>query len=191
MPQFEIIVIGASLGGLRALTVLLAGLPVEFPLPLAVAQHRNKDADDSLRAFLQGYSSLAIREVEDKQDILPGCVYLAPPDYHLLVDVGSFALSTEGPVVFARPSIDVLFESAAGSYGERVVGLILTGASDDGARGLAEIKRGGGLTLVQEPASAQSAVMPAAAIAASQIDHILPLEQIAPFLINLCCLPSR
>jgi two-component system chemotaxis response regulator CheB len=189
--QYEIIVIGVSLGGLRALAVLLASLPSAFPLPIVVAQHRHADSDQSLTAFLQQYSALAIHEVEDKQEILPGCVYLAPPDYHLLVEAGSFALSTEAPVIHARPSIDVLFESAADSYGQRVIGVILTGASDDGARGLAKIKRGGGLTLVQEPASAESAVMPAAAIAASEVDQILPLEQITPFLVNLCCLPSR
>jgi two-component system chemotaxis response regulator CheB len=191
MSQYEIIVIGVSLGGLRALAVLLAGLPAAFPVPVVVAQHRHVESDQSLSAFLQQHSALAIHEVEDKQEILPGRVYLAPPDYHLLVEAGSFALSTEAPVIHARPSIDVLFESAADSYGERVIGVILTGASDDGARGLAKIKRGGGLTLVQEPASAESAVMPAAAIAASEIDQILPLEQIAPFLVNLCCLPSR
>ena len=178
---FELTVIGASLGGLQALETLLAGLPQAFPLPAVVAQHRHKDSRD-LVALLQRYSLLPVSEVEDKEEIRPGRVYLAPADYHLLIEASHFALSLEAPVEYARPSIDVLFESAAEAYAERVIGVILTGASQDGARGLAKIKVSGGLTVVQSPATAEGQVMPAAAIAATQVDQILPLSEIALFL---------
>ena len=178
---FELIVIGASLGGLQALETLLAGLPQAFPLPVVVVQHRHKDSSD-LVALLQKYSLLPVSEVEDKQEIRPGRVYLAPADYHLLIEAGHFALSLEAPVEYARPSIDVLFESAAEAYTERVIGVILTGASQDGARGLAKIKASGGLTVVQSPATAEGPAMPTAAIAATQVDRVLPLSEIALFL---------
>ena len=178
---FELVVIGASLGGLQALETLLAGLPQAFPLPVVVVQHRHKDSSD-LVALLQRYSLLPVSEVEDKEEIRPGRVYLAPADYHLLIEASHFALSLEAPVEYARPSIDVLFESAAEAYAERVIGIILTGASQDGAQGLAKIKASGGLTVVQSPATAEGQTMPAAAIAATQVDQILPLSEIALFL---------
>lgn len=190
--RFEITVIGASMGGLNALSVILAGLPKNLPVAVAIAQHRHKSSDGELVNFLQQQSLLPVFEVEDKQAIAPGQVYLAPADYHLLIEPGHFALSTEAPVTFARPSIDVLFESAADAYGDRAIGVILTGASQDGAAGLAKIKSCGGLTIVQTPETAESRTMPEAAIAAveTQQDHvptnILPLSQIAPFLVNIC-----
>ena len=183
---FDIVVVGTSLGGLHALEVLLAGLPKSFPVPVAVVQHRHKDSDDMLSRSLQQHSALPLKDAEDKEVIVPGRAYLAPADYHLLVEAGSFALSTEAPVSYARPSIDVLFESAADAYGKRVIGVILTGANYDGALGLAKIKAHGGLTVVQEPATAESRTMPDAAIAAVAIDWIIPLLDIAPFLVNLC-----
>jgi two-component system, chemotaxis family, protein-glutamate methylesterase/glutaminase len=184
----KIVVVGISLGGLKALAVLLRGLPPDFMLPVAIVQHRHKDSDRSLDTFLQEYCALPISEVEDKVPIRPGHVYLAPADYHLLVERDGFALSTEAPVWYARPSIDVLFESAADAYGAFAVGVIMTGASQDGALGLAAIKARGGLAVVQEPATAECRVMPDAAIAATTVDCILPLEEIAPFLgkIALC-----
>jgi two-component system chemotaxis response regulator CheB len=185
MRSYEIIVIGASLGGLQALMIVLGGLPPEFALPIAITQHRARDQGSGLAAFLQSYSAMPIQEVEDKQPIVPGQVYLAPADYHLLVEAGSFALSTEAPLLAARPSIDMLFESAADAYAERTIGVILTGASDDGALGLAAIARRGGCVLVQEPATAASDVMPLAAIAAAGNARVLPLEQIAPLLIEI------
>lgn len=183
---FELVVVGTSLGGLHALEVLLCGLPKSFPVPVAVVQHRHKDSENTLSAFLQQYSPLPLKEPEDKEVIVPGRVYLAPADYHLLVEAGSFALSTEAPASYARPSIDVLFESAADAYAERVIGVILTGANHDGAQGLAKIKACGGWAMVQEPATAFSPTMPKAAIAAVTADWILPLEDIAPFLVKLC-----
>lgn len=198
---YEFIVIGASLGGLHALEVLLAGLPKNFTVPVAIAQHRHKNSDGSLSAVLQGQCALPITEVEDKDTIMPGRVYLAPADYHLLVEEGqtkwdrqgeyrtsvpTLSLSTDAPVLYARPSIDVLFESAADAYGKKVIGVILTGASNDGSQGLAKIKANGGLTIVQEPSTASCATMPKAAIASVAVDWILPLNEIAPLIVNLC-----
>lgn len=149
--EFDIIVIGASLGGLHALEFILRGLPRNLPMAVAIAQHRHKSSDGKLVDFLQQQSLLPVFEAEDKQAIVPGQVYLAPADYHLLVEPGHFALSTEAPISYARPSIDVLFASAADASGKRVIGLILTGASHDGAQELAKIKANGALTIVQEP----------------------------------------
>jgi two-component system chemotaxis response regulator CheB len=183
---FEIVVIGASYGGLSALQILLPDLSPEFPAPIVIVQHRKKDADDGLCEYLRKRSRLPLIEPNDKEKVEPGCVYLAPRDYHLLIEKSIFALSTESPVGFARPSIDVLFESAADVYHDRVVGVILTGANRDGARGLAKIKSFGGMALVQDPESAESPAMPEAAISATPVDRILPLPLIAPFLNELC-----
>lgn len=203
---FNIVVVGTSLGGLRALEILLAGLPGDFSLPVAVAQHRHIESDHLLPTFLQRFSRLPVVEAEDKQPIDLGQVYLAPADYHLLIEAGGdgtpqphFALSTDPPVVYARPSIDVLFESAANTYAERTIGVILTGASHDGAQGLATIKAYGGIAIVQEPQTAECPVMPKAAlaklvpqggvvetsIAELGVDWVLPLAEIAPALVTL------
>jgi two-component system, chemotaxis family, protein-glutamate methylesterase/glutaminase len=178
----KIVVVGTSTGGLAAMQVLLQGLSEDFPWAVTLVQHRSKEQGSELCHFLQKWSRLQLAEPEDKEPIMAGRVYLAPRDYHLLIEKGNFALSTEGPVYFARPSINVLFESAADAYGERVVGIVLTGANADGARGLSRIKAGGGLALVQDPATARAAEMPRAAIAATSVDRILPLPDIAPFL---------
>ena len=183
--EFEIVVVGASIGGLKALQSLLSGLPCDFSLPVVIAQHRGNDSDVGLCEYLARSSNLPVREPEDKEAVLPGHVYLAPRDYHLLIEKRSFALSTDPPVTFARPSIDVLFESAADEYEKGVIGVILTGANRDGAHGLAKIKARGGLTLVEEPASATCAEMPQAAIDLTEVDWILPLEEIAPRLEKL------
>jgi two-component system, chemotaxis family, protein-glutamate methylesterase/glutaminase len=183
---FEIVVIGASHGGLSALQILLSDLSPEFPLPIVIVQHRKKDAEDGLCEYLKKRSRLPLIEPDDKEKVEPGRVYLAPRDYHLLIEESIFALSTESPVAFARPSVDVLFESAADIYRDRIIGVILTGANRDGAKGLAKIKALGGLAVVQEPESAESRAMPEAAIAATEVDRILPLAEIAPFLNKLC-----
>jgi two-component system chemotaxis response regulator CheB len=188
---FEIVVIGASYGGLSALQILLSELSPEFPLPVVIVQHRRKDGDDGLCEYLRKRSRLPFIEPNDKEKVEPGCVYLAPRDYHLLIEKSIFALSTESPVGFARPSIDVLFESAADVYHERIIGVILTGANRDGAKGLAKIKSFGGMALVQDPESAESPAMPEAAISATAVDRILPLPEIAPFLNKLCHPTSR
>ncbi len=191
-PYFELVVIGASLGGLNALTVILGSLPKNFPVPIAVAQHRHPHSDDCLSALLQNYSNLIVKDAEDKEEILPGTVYLAPADYHLLVEArGSresphFALSTEAAVTYTRPSIDVLFESAADAYAQKIIGVVLSGANHDGTRGLARIKALGGKTVVQQPQTAECQIMPAAAIASVIVDKVLPLTDIASFLAQIC-----
>ena len=184
MPQ--IIVIGASFGGLTALQTLLPDLPESFPVPIAIVQHRSKDSDYGLCEFLSRHSRLPIIEPEDKQVIEPGRVYLAPHNYHLLVEGDHFALSIDAPVLHARPSVDVLFESAADAYRAGTIGVILTGANADGAQGLAKIKAFGGVAVVQDPASAEARQMPDAALAATSVDRVLPLTEIAPLLVDLC-----
>jgi two-component system, chemotaxis family, protein-glutamate methylesterase/glutaminase len=183
--QFAIVVIGTSLGGFNALRVLFAGLPPEFPWPIAVVQHRRADSDDTLSTLLQRASALPVTEAKDKKVIRPGWIYLAPANYHLLIDQGTFALSTEAPVHYARPSIDLLFESAADTYGAKAIGVILTGASRDGAQGAARIKACGGVVVVQQPETAESRIMPAAAMAATEVDQVLPLSDMAAFLVRL------
>ena len=183
---YALVVVGTSLGGLHALEIFLAGFPKNFSVPVAIVQHRHRDSDDSLSLFLQRHCALVVVEPEDKEKIVPGRVYLAPADYHLLVEANHLTLSTEAPVSYARPAIDVLFESAADAYVERVIGVILTGASHDGAKGLAKIKANGGLAVVQEPTTAECMTMPKAAIATVAVDWILPLNEIAPLLVNLC-----
>jgi two-component system chemotaxis response regulator CheB len=179
------IVIGASSGGLRAMQTLLGGLPKTFPLPVAVVLHRHRDAEDILQLVLQRSSALPLIEVTDKELIRPGQVYIAPADYHLLVEPNYFSLSTDEPVLYARPSIDVLFESAADIFGRMAVGVVLTGASQDGARGAAEIQKQGGTVIVQDPATAESPLMPAAALAATRTNFVRPVEQIAATLIQI------
>lgn len=182
---FELVAIGTSWGGLRATEILLSGLPKDFPLAIAIAQHRHPKAGELLSELLQKHSLLPVVETEDKQAIVPGHVYLAPADYHLLVEPGNFALSTEAPVLFARPSIDLLFESAADAYTHRAIGIILTGANQDGAKGLATLKKRGGIAIVQEPTEAESRSMPDAALAATPVDHILPLAKMVTCLLTL------
>ncbi len=188
---FELVVIGASWGGLQAIEILLSNLPKDFPLAIAIAQHRHRNAGELLCELLQGHSLLPVVEAEDKQTINPGYVYLALADYHLLVESGSFALSTETPVLYARPSIDLLFASDADAYTDRAIGVILTGANQDGSQGLAALKTRGGLAIVQEPTEAESSAMPTDALAklsegaATQVDYILPLAKIASCLMQL------
>ncbi|MEH2232595.1 MAG: chemotaxis protein CheB [Nostoc sp.] len=184
--SFKIVVIGTSLGGLSALKIILGNLPADFPVPIAIVQHRHKESSNTLQDLLQESTLLKIREVEDKDEILPGYIYIAPADYHLLVEPGHFALSTDEPVSYARPSIDVLFESAADVYTEEVIGVILTGANQDGMQGLKKIKVRGGITIVQEPATAESDIMPEAAISAITVDWILTLSNIASQMVKLC-----
>ena len=186
--SYEVIAIGASWGGLLAVGTLLEGIPVELDQPIVVAQHRSAEsARGVLESLLARHIDRPVREPVDKDPLEPRHVYVAPPDYHLLVDGGRFALSVDARVQFARPSIDVLFESVAEAYRDRAIGIVLTGANEDGAAGLAAIKRNGGVGIVQDPRTATKKAMPEAAIAASQADAVLPLEQIGPFLYGLCC----
>ena len=189
--MYALCVVGASWGGLRAVGELLDGLPGRLELAVVVAQHRGPESrPGSLEALLQSRSRYPVVEAWDKDPIEPGRVYIAPPDYHLLVEPGSFALSVDERVNYARPSIDVLFESASDAYRDRVIGVVLTGANQDGAAGLARIKARGGVAIVQDPSEAEASVMPAAALAATKADAILPLAQIGHFLHGLCLEPA-
>jgi len=179
---YDIAVVGTSWGGLAALRTLIAGLPESFSMAMAIVQHRHKDSDHLLRTLLQERSALTVCEVEDKMPIEHGTVYVAPPDYHTLVEPGYFSLSTEGPVRYSRPSIDVMFASAADSYTHRTVGVVLTGANSDGADGLRLISDRGGLALVQDPATAESPTMPRAAARAVPRARVLSLPEIVRFL---------
>jgi len=160
---YDLVVVGTSWGGLAALKTLVGALPASFRMAVTLVQHRHKDSDHVLRALLQERSHLIVCEVEDKMPLEEGHIYVAPPDYHTLIEPGHFALSTEAPVRFSRPSIDVTFNSAADAYGHRMVGVVMTGANNDGASGLRRISDLGGLALIQDPQTAESPTMPAAA----------------------------
>ena len=185
MSRYVLVVVGTSYGGLQAMSTLLDGIPVDFGAAIAFVQHRSKDSDETLVRVLQEHSVLPVREAEDKMPIRTGRVYVAPPDYHLLVDAEFFALSTEAPVGYSRPSIDVFLESAAEAFGSRVIGVVLTGANADGARGLRAVKAAGGYAIAQDPDTALSPAMPRAAIEAVAVDDVLPLERIAGRLLQI------
>ena len=182
---YSIVGIGTSWGGLAALTKLLSGLPGDFSVPVVVVQHRSSDSDRLLADLLQDTTDLTVSEVEDKDPLTPGTVHIAPANYHVLIDDGFLSLTLEEPVRFSRPSIDVMFTSAADAYGSGTIGVVLTGANDDGARGLSDIVKRGGRALVQDPRTAEIAVMPYAAVKAVPSAEVLPLEAMAPRLVQL------
>lgn len=183
--KVELVAVGTSLGGLNALRILLKGLPGDFNLPLVLVQHRGRDSSETLPRLLQTCTTLPLLEAEDKMAIEPGHIYLAPANYHLLVEDHHFALTTDPPVEFARPSINVLFDTAADSCGPHLLGVILTGANRDGAQGAARIKARGGRLLVQDPATAECKVMPQATLDATSVDWVLPLAEIPTFLASI------
>jgi len=186
-----LVAIGCSWGGLDAVSALLDALPDDFALPIALVQHRAAGSSDlTLMALLARHTPMAVKGIEDKAPIEPGTVHLAPPDYHLLAEPSRFALSTEARVRSARPSADVLFETAADTYGARTVGVVLTGAGSDGARGLARISQRGGRTLVQDPSSAARPEMPRAALAACEPDVVGTPGELAAALGRLACSES-
>lgn len=183
---YDIVAIGASMGGLNAVETLLDELPRGYGCAILIVQHRRADSDSRLLDLLQGHCVLPVWEPEDKQTLELGHVYLAPPNYHLLAEPGSLSLSIDPPVNFARPSADVLLESVADAYGPRAIGVVLTGSTSDGAAGAAAIKRAGGYLIVQNPNTAERAEGPLAAIQATQPDAILDLHAIGKRLIELC-----
>lgn len=186
VPQIQAVVIGGSAGGVDALAVLLPALPAELQVPVIVVLHLPREKPSLLVEIFARQCALQVSEACDKAPVEPGTVYFAPADYHLLIDEGpSFALSVDEPVHFSRPSIDVLFESAADVYGERLLAVVLTGASQDGAAGLAAVHRAGGITAVQRPAEAPSPYMPESALRASPTAHVLPLAGIAELIATL------
>ena len=183
----ELIAIGASWGGLDVLREILKGLPAELNAAVVIAQHRSPESHPTVfRDLLGAVTRMRVREAADKDELQPGTAYIAAPDYHLLVEPGHITLSTDEPVLYARPSIDVLLETAAESYRERCVGVVLTGANDDGARGLARVAELGGTAIVQDPETAQRYEMPRAALRATPTARVMPVAEIAPLLVDLC-----
>jgi two-component system chemotaxis response regulator CheB len=181
-----LVAIGASWGGLHAVEIVLGALPQDFAAPVVIAQHRQVDSNDGMLVrLLDARCALTVCEAEDKQALDPGLVLVAPPDYHLLVEAGTVALSVDAPLNFSRPSIDILFSSAADAYAERVAGVVLTGSNADGAHGLARIAARGGIAIVQDPGSAERREMPDAALSATPTARVLPLEQIGPGLAQI------
>ena len=181
--RIEAVVIGASAGGVEALGLILPALPTTFRPSVLIVLHLPRERPSLLVEIYEKRCALPIREADDKEPIEPGTVYFAPPDYHMLVERNrQIALSTEEPVHFSRPSVDVLFESAADVYGKRLLGIILTGANEDGAAGLHAIHRAGGITVVQQPDSAKVPLMVVSALQRSPADFVLTLPEIAELL---------
>ncbi len=184
--RYHAVAIGVSTGGLRALETILQALPADFALPILIVQHIDRDAGGGLAHLLDQRCALKVREAGDNDQIVPGTAYLAPANYHLLVENRErLTLSVDPPVSFARPSIDVLFESAADVFGPHLIGIVLTGANFDGSEGLKRVKARRGLAIVQQPADAEAAQMPRAALAATEVDHVVTLGEIAPLLERL------
>lgn len=180
------VVIGASVGAIGALTAILPELPADFPLPVLIVVHIPPEGRTGLPELYATRCRLPVKEAEDKEEIRPGTIYFAPPNYHLLVEPDfRIALSNEEPVLYSRPAIDVLFESAADAYGSGLTGVILTGASSDGANGMGAVARGGGTALVQDPATAEGQAMPRAALDKCPDARVLNLPQISTFLRQL------
>jgi two-component system chemotaxis response regulator CheB len=184
--RYEALVIGVSAGSLPALETILCQLPGNYSLAVMIVQHRHKQSDDYIYRYLNELCALEVHEAEEKSPIKAGHVYVAPPDYHLQVEADlSLSLSVDLPVNYSRPSIDILFETAAEVYRHRLVAVILTGANKDGSKGLAKVRKFGGLAIVQDPKTATAAKMPETAIKVAGADYILILEDIGHFLSQL------
>lgn len=191
LPAPEAIAIGASAGGVEALATLLQALPPHCAAPVFIVLHLPPQGDSLLPSLLGRRCALTVKEAEDKEAVQAGTVYVGVPDYHLLVEPDlTLSLSRDEPVHFSRPSVDLLFESAALAYGSALLGIVLTGANQDGASGLKCVREAGGTAWVQDPEQAAAAAMPAAAIATAGADAILPLEEIARRLRACCGVPS-
>lgn len=183
----DLVAIGASWGGLDAVRTLLGGLPAELDAAVVIAQHRAPESHPTaFRDLLGAVTRLKVREAGDKDELRTGTAYVAAPDYHLLVEHGRLALTIDEPVQYARPSIDVLLQTAAEAYRERCVGVVLTGANADGASGLARIAELGGAAVVQDPETAERDEMPRAALARVPTATVAPIAEIAPLLVELC-----
>ncbi len=181
-----VVVMGGSAGGFKALTVILSALPTDFALPILLVQHLHPSDDGTFARQLKNHVRLPVIDPSDKERIEPGQVYVAPADYHILVERNrTIALSTEEKVHWSRPSIDVLFESAALALGKRIIAVILSGASNDGAAGIQAVKTAGGLTIAQDPATAEYPLMPRAAIDTGAVDEVLTLAEIGRRLVEV------
>jgi two-component system chemotaxis response regulator CheB len=180
------VVIGASAGAVQALLTILPALPAGYPLPVLVVVHVPPDRSNVLVPLFQSKCRLIVKEAEDKEPVVGGVVYFAPSDYHMLVEMdGALALSTDEPVNYSRPSIDVLFESAADAYGSSVVGVILTGANHDGAAGLKAIMDADGVAIVEDPVGAYASAMPHAALDACPTARVMTLDAVVSYLSSL------
>ena len=189
--RIEAVVIGASAGGVEALSQILPALPPSFRPALLIVLHLPRERPSLLVDIYATRCTLPVREADDKEPVEPGTVYFAPPDYHMLVERSrQIALSTDEPVHFSRPSIDVLFESAADVYGNRLLGVILTGGNEDGAAGLHAVHRAGGVTVVQQPDSAQVPLMVVSALQRNPADFVLSLPELAQLLRGLASPPA-
>ncbi|MBP9151338.1 MAG: chemotaxis protein CheB [Flavobacteriales bacterium] len=184
--KYEAIVLGASAGGMKVTRDLVTALPKDFSMPIIIVQHIGGTSDGVWAELLNDKSAVHVKEADEKEKLTPGAVYLAPANYHLLVEPDhTLTLTVDERVNYARPSIDVLFETAAEAYGDKLIGVVCTGANFDGAKGLAYIKEKGGLTIVQDPETAESPPMPKAAIEATTPDHVLSMENIIEFLLKI------
>ncbi len=187
IKHYQAVVIGVSTGGMNALSTLLPALPSDFPAPVIVVQHLHPNQGDYHIKYYNQFCHLNVLEIEDKDYVRRGNIYFAPPNYHALIEENrSFVLNTDEKVNYARPSIDVLFKSAANVYRHLLVGVILTGANRDGAKGMNKIKQLGGLTIIQDPDEARADSMPLAALRSAKIDYIRPLSKIGTILNNIC-----
>jgi two-component system chemotaxis response regulator CheB len=181
----EAIVIGGSSGALDALSIILPALPAGFAIPIAIVIHMPPNRPSLLAGVLAARCALRVREVEDKEPVAPATVFVAPPNYHLLIErQRTFALSIDPPIHYSRPAIDALFESAAEAYGEALVAVLLAGANDDGAHGARRVKATGGTVVVQEPSSTHAPEMPSAALRSAAVDCVLAPAEIAAYLVE-------
>jgi two-component system chemotaxis response regulator CheB len=182
----KLIIVGGSAGSLQVILHILQHLPNDYPIPVLLIIHRAYSNDSMLLDLLGAKSNLAVREVEEKDKIISSCVYLAPADYHVLIEMDeTFTLDYSEKLNYSRPSIDVSFISAAMVYGKSLIGILLSGANEDGAEGLKEIKEHGGHTIIQDPEDAMVNYMPVQASLKSRIDEVLNTEQITRYLISL------
>jgi two-component system chemotaxis response regulator CheB len=190
--RVEAVVIGTSAGGIEALSAVLPALPAGVCAPVFVVLHLPRERPSLLADIFAPKCAVAVREAVDKAPTEHGTIYFAPPDYHLLIDEGpAIALSDDEPVHHSRPSIDVLFESAADAFGPRLLAILMTGGNPDGAAGVAAVRAAGGLTVVQDPAEAQVAAMVQAALARGPVDQVLRLDGIAGLLRGLKAVKGR
>ena len=183
---FDLVALASSAGGLSALSEILSSLPSDFPAPIAVVQHLDPRHRSLMAKILNGRTALSVKEAEEGDHLQNGTVYIAPPDKHLLINAdGTISLSSSKMVHFVRPSADLLFESAAGSYKDRAIGVVLTGSGSDGAMGVRAIKKMGGTVIAQDEESADFFGMPGAAIQSGSVDFVLPLKEISAALVTL------
>lgn len=184
--RIEAVAIGASAGAVQALSRILPALPAAYPLPVMIVVHVPPDRDNALVALYQAKCAMLVKEAEDKEPARGGVIYFAPSDYHLLVEPDrTLSLSTDATVMHSRPSVDVLFESAADAYGPALAGIVLTGANEDGAEGLRAIAAAGGTALAEDPVDAYAPAMPAAALARTVGARAMSLDAIANYLLGL------